>query len=111
MLGVQPETVLVMCLVNTVVNRVLGVPATFTSVTDDAKGRHSNSLHKYGHAFDLRTWDPQHQANTGFIAQLSADRKEYLANQIRNAIPDYWQVIIKSSHIHIENNHYSKNYG
>lgn len=66
---------------------------TVTSVVD---GRHSeNSLHYEGLAFDIRTRDdgPSYE-------QWS--NKEQIAQALRNALGAEWDVVVESTHIHVE---------
>ncbi len=91
--GVQPESVIGMMVAEQVF-RDEGLHFTVTSITD---GEHKvGSLHYAGLAFDCRTWaDP-----TG--KQLGDERKEYLAQLLRRALGGEFDVVVESTHIHVE---------
>jgi hypothetical protein len=91
--GLKPETLAAMLVVRGVYDR-LGLTHTVTSVCD---GRHrSDSLHYDGYAFDNRTWADRSGA------QISEDDKFELALLIKEALGDEFDVVIESTHIHIE---------
>lgn len=93
MQGVQPETVLAIMAVNGVYTR-LGYKHTVTSITD---GQHSEgSLHYPGFAFDNRTWADDQGT------QLSYAVKKLIAAEIRKVLTDEFDVVVESTHIHVE---------
>jgi hypothetical protein len=66
-------------------------------VTSVCDGRHKKgSLHYKGLAFDVRTW-----AN-GEGEQLGVDDKEIMAKDYREVLGPDFDVVVESTHIHIE---------
>lgn len=91
--GVQPELVLGIMVAETVLNDE-GYDLTVTSLLD---GTHSaGSLHYAGFAFDLRTWADD--AGT----QMDDNEKQIIAEKLRNALGDEFDVVVESTHIHVE---------
>lgn len=75
---------------------VLQVELTITSARD---GIHSaGSLHYYGYAVDLRTWDT-------YGNQLSDEFRKDLADQLAGKLSHYsvyYDIVVHSTHIHVE---------
>lgn len=93
MAGIKPEAVLAIIAVNGVYKR-LSIKHTITSITD---GKHSEgSLHYSGFAFDNRTWADDQGS------QLSHSEKQFLASELRKALTDEFDVVVESTHIHVE---------
>jgi len=94
--GLHPDLVEAMMKVAVLYDNlgIKGVRACVTSVMD---GRHSsNSLHYQGKAFDVRTW-----ADTRGN-QMSVNEKEAIANKVRDILGGDFDVVVESTHIHIE---------
>lgn len=94
--GLHPKIVEAMCKVSALyaVSKITGVRACITSVMDS---RHSGqSLHYKGRAFDVRTWRDS-QGN-----QMLPNEKEALADRIRDVLGEGYDVVVESTHIHIE---------
>jgi len=86
--GVQPETIVGMLLTREVLKKA-GIDMVVTSITD---GKHrANSLHYAGLAFDIRTWE-----------MPTREMQETIAQRLRVALGDEWDVVIEETHIHIE---------
>lgn len=68
-------------------------------ITSARDGIHSaGSLHYYGYAVDLRTWDSEGE-------QISMEIKQEMAKILRLHLAEYssnYDVIIHSTHIHVE---------
>jgi hypothetical protein len=60
------------------------------SITDDAPGRVANSLHQFDLAIDCEPF-----------GNLASDRKS-LADYFRVELPDGFDVVFESSHVHVE---------
>lgn len=85
--GLQPEALLGM-LVADGIFRHIGLPCVITSVTG---GKHmKGSLHPKGFAFDIRT------------RSLSTTNKVFLLSELTNSLPNDFDVIDESDHIHVE---------
>ena len=101
--GLQIEMQPVLRHASAIWKEILGVEAVITSgceaVNGDGKLIHSpGSLHYYGYAVDLRTWDSN-------ARQLTQEKKFIIAEYLRNALrpySDYYQVIIEKDHLHVE---------
>lgn len=86
--GAQPELLIGMS-VAAQVYAEYGHTLTITSITD---GKHStHSLHYVGLAFDCRVWDFP-----------SLTEKRELCGKLRGALGDEFDVVLESTHIHIE---------
>ena len=86
--GIKPE----ICIAIMIANNVYlsnGYTFTLTSICDGKHGR--ASLHYPGLAFDCRTRDLP-----------SESEKKNIADQIRNALGEEFDVILHSTHIHVE---------
>ena len=74
----------------------IGVQLTITSGRD---GIHSaGSMHYYGYAVDLRTWDTEGE-------QIGDDLRHRIAKALRIVLAEfsaYYDVIEHSTHIHVE---------
>jgi len=88
--GIQPEILFAVMVAQSVWLALFpNIPLVITSITD---GKHSdNSLHYDGQAIDLRTRNLPHE-NSAKIA----------GNQIKECLGAEYDVIIHSTHIHIE---------
>ena len=87
--GIRPETVAGMVIADGVWARH-GSELVITSVTDSSHSR--NSLHYAGLAFDCRIWD--FQDTPGEVRSVADD--------LRDALQDEYDVVIETSHIHVE---------
>lgn len=93
MIVVKPKTIEGMYAIANVY-KSLGKELTVTSVCD---GKHkAGSKHYEGYAFDCRTW----KNSTG--VQMSLREKEALANACRESLGEDWDVVVESTHLHIE---------
>ena len=88
--GVQPEAIVGMLICEQLF-RDRGLEMTVTSLTDGKAWRSPRSLHLQGLAFDVRIWD---------LPTLSV--QESMAADMRSALGDEYDVVLKSDHIHIE---------
>jgi len=85
--GLQPEALYGLMIVQEVFRKA-NLEMTVTSVTD---GMHSaGSLHYIGHAFDLRLY------------QIPQAKLDAVIAQCRERLPDSFDVVMESDHIHIE---------
>lgn len=81
--GVQPEIAVALTVLATI-----RPEAVVTSVVD---GKHSSgSLHYTGSAFDMRT------------RHLRPSEVDSIANQLRAALTDEFDVVVEETHIHVE---------
>ncbi len=91
--GVTKECITGMCVVDGVINSLQGLGLVITSVTD---GIHMyTSKHKEGNAFDIRTW-------TVGGKQMTNGAKNHLRYMLMQALGEDWDVVVESTHIHIE---------
>ncbi len=85
--GVKPETVLLIQVVHSILASH-GYRCIVTSITDGEHNR--GSLHYIGHAVDFR------------IRHISAEKMIQLVVEIKNALTEEFDVILKPDHMHIE---------
>jgi hypothetical protein len=86
--GIRPELILAIVIADGVWRDDAGAEMVVTSVTD---GRHSRgSLHYTGAAFDIRTRD------------LVPDTVPDLAERLRKALGEDYDVVLEATHIHVE---------
>jgi len=91
--GIKAELALAIMVAETVFRKE-GHKFTITSLTE---GKHiPNSLHYVGLAFDVRTWADD------YGTQLSAPIKEHLAQKLREALGEEFDVLVRPTHIHVE---------
>ncbi len=90
--GVKPEILIAMTIYDDVVRRLHNQEATITCVTD---GKHRGLPHYLGYAIDGRTRD-----NNG--TQWSSEEKRVVAASVRDRLTDEYDVVVESTHIHIE---------
>lgn len=91
--GVKPETVLAIMVAQSVFVKA-GHKFTVTSISD---GKHrKGSFHYSGFAFDIRTWADNHGT------QLPDRIKEFLAQKLRDALGEEFDVVVEATHIHVE---------
>ena len=93
MQGAKPEIIIAMTIYDDVVRRLKGHEATITSVTD---GKHKGLPHYLGYAMDGRTRD------NNSAVQWSDEEKRVIAASVRDRLTDEYDVVIESTHIHIE---------
>ena len=91
--GVKPEMVIALSIINEVYKEVVGQGVTITAVTD---GKHKGHQHSLGYAIDCRTRDDDS------ITQWSNATKQKLARKIRERLTDEFDVVVHSTHIHVE---------
>ena len=91
--GASPEIAVAMMVINDVYHEVVGHGATFTAVTD---GKHNGHQHSLGYAVDVRTRDDNS------TQQWPTLLKNRLAEEIKNRLTDEYDIVIHSTHIHIE---------
>ena len=92
--GIQAVTITALGLIDDYWGDVFDKDLMITSVTD---GKHmEGSLHYKGLAADIRTW-----RNTSGL-QMTKGQKAEIAYDLRSILGDDWDVVVESSHIHIE---------
>ena len=80
-----------------IVYREVGISDDRAVITSVCDGRHrQGSKHYTGDAFDLRTWSD----NKG--TQMTDHFKEYLAKNLRAELGTDYDVVVESTHIHVE---------
>jgi len=90
---IKPEIVLAINVANQVYeNLVSPEGVTITCVTD---GKHKGHQHSLGYAVDIRT---RSHGSEQWLNSL----KEKIAEEIRLRLTDEYNVIVESTHIHIE---------
>lgn len=94
--GLQPEMQPVLRHASLAWKDFVGEELVVTSARD---GRHSSgSMHYYGYAVDLRTWDSEGK-------QIDSEIREALAKHLRIMLANYsayYDVIAHTTHIHVE---------
>jgi len=86
--GVSPELAIGLQIMDSVHRELFGKEITVTSICD---GKHSiGSLHYRGEAADLRTRD------------LEPTSRHELAEALRQALGQDWDVVLESDHVHVE---------
>lgn len=94
--GVQPECIMGML----ITQRVCEDHGYVDMITSICDGEHmAGSLHYAGLAFDRRTWTSE----TSGIQQPYLV-KEKIADLFKQALGEYWDVVIEGTHIHCECN-------
>ena len=94
--AVKPRTIVAMSIACDIWNEY-GYTDERNTVTSVMDGKHSaNSLHYEGDAFDQRTW--QDLKGT----QMPYSMKCILAEKLRERLGAEWDVVIESTHLHIE---------
>lgn len=93
--GITKECIAGMCVAAKAHISATGRIMVVTSVCD---GKHmKGSKHYGGNAFDVRTWIDY---NSG--VQMSPDTKHDIAVRLVKVLGKDWDVVIESTHIHIE---------
>lgn len=87
--GIQPEIAISYPIVAAVYAR-LGYDCVITSGTDFVAGRHPRSKHPQGLALDYR------------INHIPENLRQILAEKIKIALGDQYDVVLKSDHLHTE---------
>jgi len=91
--GVRPEMLFAVAVAESVYSDDIGQGVTITSVTD---GDHGSIVHGLGCGVDIRTrFDYR-------VDQWSDDIKSRLATKIRERLNGEFDVVVESTHIHIE---------
>lgn len=85
--GLKPEMVIVSLVVNDVCH-MHGVECCLTSVRDGSPKRSPKSLHRFGFASDYSI--------------QGVKNKPVFAEDIRSRLPDDYDVVLESDHVHVE---------
>ena len=88
LLGLTPQMVLCALIVDRCYERVAGVEAEITSVSDGTHGR--GSLHFKGFGMDFRTRD------------VPAVLQSQLKDQIKGTLGPEFDVVLEGNHLHVE---------
>jgi hypothetical protein len=91
--GVKPETLLIFFAVDRAYWAVLNIEPTVTAITD---GTHGTDRHGKGYAVDVRTRDDNSDM------QWDDRTKQKLRDAIKLRLTDEFDVVVESTHIHIE---------
>jgi hypothetical protein len=75
-----------------------GLNTTLTSGRDGTHMEGSYHYHWPLQACDFRTWDPDEPPGT----QLSQERKEAIAEDLRRELGEPFQVVVERTHLHVE---------
>lgn len=91
--GVKPETLFIFFAVENAYRSVLNIEPTISAITD---GEHKTDRHSKGYAVDVRT------RNDNSDNQWDDGTKRELARAIKSRLTDEFDVVVESTHIHIE---------
>ena len=92
--GLRPEMSIALMVVESVYYDIVGQGVTVTSAVD---GKHrNNSRHYIGLAVDIRTRDDDK------CEQWSQEIKQQIAKVLRQNLGSNYDVVVESTHIHIE---------
>ena len=91
--GINPEMIVALMVADGVYSDIVNQPVTVTAVTD---GTHTSIVHYLGYGVDIRTRDDDS------YKQWTDTVKQKLIAELRARLPEGFEIICHSTHIHIE---------